>query len=114
MITFKTFLKTAAKVLLALILLAIYLVAGLALLADSLPPLGVLFVITLHVLYSWVVVWFYAFLKVRDRPLWAFLLVPVLTTTSTIGIVLWIVFQPEAKIRKRLQKAKARLTASNL
>ncbi|MBD2075359.1 hypothetical protein H6F86_15940 [Phormidium sp. FACHB-592] len=101
MITFKTFLKTAAKVLLVFMLLAIYLVAGLALLADSFSPLGVLFLITLHVLYSWGVVWFYAFLKVRDRPLWALLLMPVLTTTSTIGIVLWMIFQPEAKIRKQ-------------
>lgn len=109
MITFKTFPKTAARVLLVLILLAIYLVGCLALFADSFPPLGVLLLIALHVLYSWGVVWLYALLKVRDRPLWAGLLMPVLTTTSTIGIVLWMVFQPEAKIRKRLQQAKARL-----
>ncbi len=106
MIMFKTFPKTAAQVLLVLILLAIYLVGCLALLADSFPLPGVLFLITLHVLYSCGVVWFYAFLKVRDRTVWAVLLMPVLTTTATIGIVLWIVFQPEAKIRKRLQKAK--------
>jgi hypothetical protein len=114
MIMFKTFLKTATKVLLVLVLLAIYLIAGLALLADSFPPLGVLVLITLHALYSWGVVWLYAFLKVRDRTLWAGLLMLALTTTSTLGIVLWMIFQPEAKIRKRLQKATARRTSSSL
>jgi hypothetical protein len=111
---FKTCLKTAAKVLLIFTLLAIYLIGGLVLLADSFPPLEVLFLITLHVLYSWGIVWCYASLKVRNQTLWAGLLMPVLTTTSTIGIALWMVFQPEAKMRTQLQKAKARLTDSHL
>lgn len=109
--TFKTVLKTTAKVLLVLILLAIYLVACLALLADSFPPLWVLLFITLHVVYSWSVIWCYARLKARDEK-WLGLLFPVLTTTSVLGIVFWIVFQPEAKIRRQRQ-AKARLDASD-
>jgi len=54
--TVKTAFKMAAKALLVVILLAMYLIACLALLADSFPPLWVFLFITLHVLYSWSVV----------------------------------------------------------
>ena len=109
--TLKTALKAIAKGLLVFLLLDMYLIACLALLADSFPPLWVFFFITLHVLYSWSIIWFYALLKARDETL-LFLLIPVLATTSVLGIVFWIVFQPEARMRKRRQQAKARLDAS--
>ncbi|MBW4694844.1 MAG: hypothetical protein KME27_24105 [Lyngbya sp. HA4199-MV5] len=92
-----------AKRLLAISLLLIYLAACFFLFADSFPPLwGVLFV-TLHMLYSWCIIWGYAHLKVQNGSL-VNLLIPVLLTTSTLGIAIWLVFRPEATLRKRLQR----------
>ncbi|XHX81117.1 MAG: hypothetical protein RBJ76_14615 [Stenomitos frigidus ULC029] len=105
----QAFFKAAAKILLVFALLAMYLFVCLMLLADSFPPLWVLLFITLHVLYSWSAIWFYAKLKARDEKLLV-LLLPVLATTSVLGIVFWVVFQPEAKIRRH-QQAKARLNS---
>ncbi|NJN59995.1 MAG: hypothetical protein HC879_22185 [Leptolyngbyaceae cyanobacterium SL_5_9] len=93
----------AAKVLVAVILIGVYLAGCLLLLADSFPPLWVLFFIALHILYSRSVVWLYAYLKVRKGG-WAILLIPALTTTSTIGIAVWLLFQPEERIRRQYRR----------
>jgi hypothetical protein len=84
-----------AKILLITMMMAMYLASCTLLLADafSLPWMSLL--IGLHILYSWGVIWLYASLKVRHGGLWVNLLIPVLTTTSTLGIVIWMVFRPE-------------------
>lgn len=92
-----------AKLLLVISLLLVYVAACFLLFADSFPPLwGVLFV-SLHMLYSGCILWAYASLKVQNGNL-ALLLIPLLLTTSTLGIAIWLVFQPEATLRKRLQR----------
>jgi hypothetical protein len=93
----------AARALVAVILIGVYLAGCLLLLADSLPPLWVLLFITLHILYSGSVVWLYAYLKVRGG-WWFILLIPVLTTTSTLGIALWLLLQPEERIQNWLHR----------
>lgn len=91
----------AAKVLVVTIMIAVYVANCIFLFADTLPLPWALLFITLHILYSLSVVLLYAYLKVRNRGCWAGLLIPVLTTTSTLGIVIWIVFRPEERIRSR-------------
>ncbi|NJO66998.1 MAG: hypothetical protein HC832_06195 [Leptolyngbyaceae cyanobacterium RM1_405_57] len=58
---------------------------------------------TLHILYSGSIVWLYAYLKVK-RSRWAILLIPVLTTTSTLGIAIWLLLQPEERVRNWLHR----------
>ncbi|RMF64001.1 MAG: hypothetical protein D6742_16090 [Cyanobacteria bacterium J069] len=91
---------SAIQVLLAMLMIAVYLAVCFLLLADTVSPQWALFFIALHVLYSVGVVWLYAFLKVTERG-WANLLIPLLTTTSTLGIAIWLLFQPEQRMRKR-------------
>ncbi|MBW4470349.1 MAG: hypothetical protein KME45_08070 [Stenomitos rutilans HA7619-LM2] len=93
-----------AKLLLVISLLVVYLAACFFLLADSFPPVcGMLFV-ALHAIYSWCIIWFYAYLKVQNGGNLVYLLIPILSTTSTLGIAIWLIFRPEATLRKRFQR----------
>lgn len=98
----------AAKILWVTVLISVYLASCILLLADSLPLGWALLFITFHILYSWGMVWLYAYLKVCNHLCWAGLLIPVLTTTSTLGIVIWMLFCPEARLRTWLDRASAR------
>lgn len=93
-----------AKLLFVISLLGVYLAACFFLLADSFPPMWGVLLVALHALYSWCIIWFYAYLKVQNSGNLVYLLIPVLSTTSTLGIAIWLVFQPEAACRKRLQR----------
>jgi len=90
-----------AKVLIVVIMVALYLANCILLLADTTSLLWGLLFIALHILYSFGLIWFYAYLKTRNKALWASLLIPFLTTTSTLGIAIWIVFQPVKKLKSR-------------
>lgn len=92
---------TVLKLMLTLLLLLPYLIlVGM----TSYPRLALLFII-MQGLYSWVVIWFYADLKARDKlGLWGKLLfVPFLMVSGTLGLIIWLVFQPEAQ-RKAWRK----------
>ena len=91
--------RTIARGLLIIFLLLLYLAASLLLLIESFSLPWVLIFITLHGLYSWSLIWFYAWLKVQNQKWALILLAPVLTTTSTLGIALWLGLQPERRIR---------------
>jgi hypothetical protein len=94
----------AAKVLIVIMMLAMYFANFIFLFADTTPLLWILLFVTLHILYSWCIVWSYAYLKVQGRINWASVLIPALLTTSTLGIVIWIVFRPEQSIRNRYHR----------
>lgn len=89
------------KVLIVTIMIAMYLAAFVLLFADTLPLGWLLLLIVLHMLYSCIVVWLYGYMRVKNMGFWASFLIPILTTTSTFGLVIWIVFKPEERIRNR-------------
>jgi quinol-cytochrome oxidoreductase complex cytochrome b subunit len=92
-----------AQILMVAMLFAAYLASCAFLLADTVPPMWALSFIALHILYSWGIVWLYAYLRAGNKICWAALLIPALTTTSTLGFVIWVVFQPEKRIRSRVR-----------
>lgn len=85
------------KFILTLLLLSPYLIlVGM----TSYPQLALLFII-MNGLYGWVVIWFYANLKARDKlGLWGKLLfIPFLMVSGPLGLIIWLVFQPEVQRR---------------
>jgi hypothetical protein len=94
-----------AKVLLVALLMAVYLGGWRLLFADTTPLQWALLYMAIHVGYSSGLVWLYASLKVRYGVGWASLLIPLLTTTSTLGLVLWLVWRPEEAIKRQRDRS---------
>ncbi|MEM9089635.1 MAG: hypothetical protein AAGC93_12920 [Cyanobacteria bacterium P01_F01_bin.53] len=92
-------LKKLIKTLVMVILLGFYGLAFVFLFADSLPTLWILFILLCHVYYSVALILLYAYIKVREQKTWCLVLLPLLTTTSVLGIVLWNVLRPEKRVR---------------